>query len=89
MKVGKQGRIVIPAEIRKELDIEPGDELVPRIEDGRLVLGRQKDALKRIQELFADLPRPASGRLASEELIAERREEARLEEEKWKRLGLD
>ena len=38
LQVGPQGRIVIPAAVRQSLGIEPGDTLVARVEDGRLVL---------------------------------------------------
>jgi AbrB family looped-hinge helix DNA binding protein len=86
VRVGAQGRIVIPAEIRRELGIEPGDELIPRVEDGRLVLGNRKAALERLQALFADVPPDVS---LADQVIANRREEFRLEEEKRKRLGWD
>jgi AbrB family looped-hinge helix DNA binding protein len=86
VRMGEQGRVVIPAEIRRELDLEPGDELVVMVEDGDLVLRSRKEALRRLRELFADIPAEVS---LSDEVIANRREEFRLEEAKRKRLGLD
>ena len=79
VRVGPQGRIVIPAALREELNIGSGQELVARVEDGRLVLERREDVVRRLKGRFAHVP---AGRLLSEELIAERREEARLEAER-------
>ena len=36
--VDMKGRILIPKEIRQRLNIKPGSRLLPKIEDGRLVL---------------------------------------------------
>ncbi len=77
VRVGPQGRIVIPAALREELGVGPGQELVARVEDGRLVLERREDVVRRLKGRFAHVP---AGRVLSEELIAERREEARLDE---------
>lgn len=73
VKVGPQGRIVIPAALRDELGLGVGDELSTRIEDGRLVLERREDVARRLRGRYAAI---ASDRTLSEELIAERREEA-------------
>lgn len=77
--VGPQGRIVIPAELRKVLDIHPGEQLVARAEEGRLVLQRRDAVIAELQQLFRDaVPRGVS---LVDELIAERRDEARREDE--------
>lgn len=77
--VGPQGRIVIPAELRKALDIHPGEQLVARAEEGRLVLQSRDAIIAELQALFRDaVPRGVS---LVDELIAERREEARREDE--------
>lgn len=78
VKVGPQGRIVIPAAVREELGLGVGEELTAHVEDGRLILERREDVARRLRESFASV---APGRLLSEELIAERREEARREVE--------
>jgi AbrB family looped-hinge helix DNA binding protein len=83
VRVGPQGRIVIPAALREELGVSPGQELVARVEDGRLVLERRDDVVRRLKGRFAHVP---AGRMLSEELIAERREEARLEAEREEEL---
>jgi AbrB family looped-hinge helix DNA binding protein len=70
IRVGKQGRIVIPAALREEMALRPGDKLSAQVEDGRLVLEQRADALSRVQRRF----RHASGeRKLVDELIAERR----------------
>jgi AbrB family looped-hinge helix DNA binding protein len=83
VRVGPQGRIVIPAALREELGVSPGQELVARVEDGRLVLERREDVVRRLKGRFAHVP---AGRMLSEELIAERREEAKLEAEREEEL---
>lgn len=75
--VGPQGRIVIPAELRKELEIHAGEQLVARAERGRLVLETREAILARLQKRFAHIPRDVS---LADELIAERRAEGAREE---------
>jgi AbrB family looped-hinge helix DNA binding protein len=82
VKVGPQGRIVIPAELRRELGINTGDELVPSAEDGRLILTSREAAFEHLREIFSDAP---PERILSEEVLRERREDARRDETKWKR----
>jgi AbrB family looped-hinge helix DNA binding protein len=72
IRVGVQGRIVIPAEIRQELGIDQGETLVARVESNRLVLEKREAVLQRLQARFAAIP-PAVSLVDS--LIAERRAE--------------
>lgn len=78
IKVGLQGRVVIPAWLRKELGIRSGDELVARAEEGRVVLEKRENVLRRVRKRFAGVP---EGTSLADELISERREEARKEAE--------
>jgi AbrB family looped-hinge helix DNA binding protein len=73
VRVGLQGRIVVPARLRRQLGIETGDVLVARADDGRLVLERRESILAEIRKLFEHIPPEVS---LVDELIAERREEA-------------
>jgi len=65
--------------LRKELSITQGERLVARVEEGRLILERPDDIVARIQRRFAHIPSDVS---LADELIAERRAEARRELEK-------
>jgi AbrB family looped-hinge helix DNA binding protein len=77
------GRIVIPAAIRQEMGWSAGDTLLFEVEDGVLRIESYPARIRRIQQEFAPYVKP--GVLASDELIAERREEARREEEEMAR----
>jgi AbrB family looped-hinge helix DNA binding protein len=76
VKVGPKGRVVVPAPIRRQLGIEEGTELMARVEGDGVVLEPPSAAIRRLQELFAHIPPDVS---LVDELIAERREEARRE----------
>jgi AbrB family looped-hinge helix DNA binding protein len=77
--VGPHGRIVIPAEFRKELNMEPGATLVAYVADGnRLVLEDRRSHVARLRGAWRHLV--PSGRDPIAELEAERAAEQRLEE---------
>jgi len=78
VNVNKQGRLVIPAEMRRELGIEPGASLVAYVERGRLVVEDRKHLLKRLQDEVAWHTEPGTPSMV-DHLIAERRMEARAE----------
>jgi bifunctional DNA-binding transcriptional regulator/antitoxin component of YhaV-PrlF toxin-antitoxin module len=76
LRVGRQRRIVLPV----ELGLREGDEVTMIVErSGRVVLSTVAQAIARAQRRWAKLaPR---GRSLSEDLIRERRAEARRERE--------
>jgi AbrB family looped-hinge helix DNA binding protein len=82
-KINQNGRIVIPAAIRHEMGLKTGETLLMEVEDGVLRIESYSARIRRIQQEFAQYAKP--GVLASDELIAERREEARREEEEMER----
>ena len=74
--LGLQGRLVIPAVLRKDLGLTPGTTMVARIENNRLILEKPDAIWARIEGRFS--PVPSTVHLA-DELIAERREMAKKE----------
>jgi AbrB family looped-hinge helix DNA binding protein len=73
--VGRQGRVVIPAEVRKALRVEEGDELIASVEEGRLVLRPDNDLDEKLWAMCGHV----KGDLVAE-LLRERRAEAAREE---------
>jgi antitoxin PrlF len=82
-KLSANGRIVIPVAIRDALEVQPGESLLMDVEDGILRIESYRSRIRRIQKEFAHLVPP--GRYVSDELIAERRQEALLEQEDLER----
>ncbi len=73
VQIGAQGRVVIPAALRKALKLKPGDRLLARKVGESLVLERREAVERRLQARFSHIPRDVS---LTDELIAERRAEA-------------
>ncbi|SRR5579871_6175632 len=82
-RISANGRIVIPAAIREAIGVKPGDSIVMEAQDGVLRIESYPTLVARIQREFAHLIKP--GVLASDELIADRREEVQREEVKFQR----
>ena len=79
LQLGERGRVVLPAPVRKRLKLNPGDRLVLIVdESGEMRLASLKRQIDKCMGMFADI---SPERILSEELIAERREEARRENE--------
>jgi AbrB family looped-hinge helix DNA binding protein len=76
-KIAEGGRVVIPAEYRRKLGLEPGDEVIIRLEDGELRILTRAEAVKRAQSLVKRHVK--KGRSLVDELSGERREEAERE----------
>jgi AbrB family looped-hinge helix DNA binding protein len=76
VRLGPQGRIVVPAELRRALDLEEGTELAIRSDGRRLILEPRREVLRRLRRRFAGV---GDVSLAAE-LAADRVEEARREE---------
>ena len=82
-RLDRHGRIVIPSAFRKKLGLRLDQELVLWEENGKLVVETEANVCARLQGLFAHVPSDVS---LADELIAERRDEARRE---MKRMGGD
>jgi len=78
VRIGPQGRVVIPSALRKRLGIREGDRLVAHLDDGRLVLETSDNILDRLQRRFEGIPPGVS---LADELIAERHAEGRRQAE--------
>jgi AbrB family looped-hinge helix DNA binding protein len=69
-RMDSDGRVVIPAKLRHELELEPGDELLASSDGERIVLETRGALLRHVQAEF----RAAGGhRSLVDELIAGRR----------------
>jgi len=74
-RINKQGRLVIPAECRAAVGLEPGDDvLIEPVGEGELRLRTRRQAIRDAQNIVAR--RVPKTRDLVAELIAERREEA-------------
>lgn len=72
--LGSNGRIVIPASVRRTLGIDEGDELILVVEDGEIRLRTAKDAARKAQALVRRYSR--AGESLADGLVAERHDEA-------------
>lgn len=76
-RLGLGGRLVLPRAYRRALDVSPGDHLILLLDDGEVRVLTPREATRRAQSLVRRHV-PAGRRLA-EELIADRRREAKRE----------
>jgi AbrB family looped-hinge helix DNA binding protein len=74
VKVGPDGRILIPAELRRAAGLEPGASVVVTLQGQSLTVETPLAQIRKVQALLAPLKRP--GDSIVDELIAERRAEA-------------
>lgn len=77
--VDERGRVMLPAEIRERLKIRDGDRVAVSIEDdGSVSITTRKVALDQLQGMFKHLA--PKDHFASDDIIAERRREARMDD---------
>ena len=72
-KIIDGGHIVIPAEYRRALALDTGDDVILTLEEGTIRILPRAEALRRAQEI---VNRYAENRSLAKELITERRQEA-------------
>ena len=77
-KIGRGGRVVIPAAYRRALGLGEGDDVQLRLEGDEVRIVSRSSVIRRVQERVAHYVEP--GRSLVDELIAERRREAALED---------
>jgi AbrB family looped-hinge helix DNA binding protein len=84
LKLGDGGRFVIPAAMREELGVKPGEDLILCIENGELRVRSWLRNLRRIQSELSALKEP--GESVVDDFLRERREEQRRSDERFDRL---
>jgi len=55
VRVDNKGRIVLPKEFRKALDVKEGDELIITLKGSRIVIEKSEDPFKVLEEVLGDL----------------------------------
>lgn len=75
--MGEGGRLVIPAEYRKALGLEPGDPVVLALEGNEVRLATPRQAVKHAQSLVGRYI--AKNQALADKLIRDRRAEVRRE----------
>src|SRR6476660_4536479 len=76
--VDSAGRVVIPAEARRQLGIRVGDQVLVEADEAGVRILTLRQLVRRVQAAFAPYKRPGESVVA--ELIRERREEAERED---------
>ena len=71
--VDSRGRVVIPAHLRRAINIGSGETLFARVQDGRLTLEKPDQVIARLKTTFSNVPSDVS---LVDELISERRDKA-------------
>ncbi|BBG02274.1 MULTISPECIES: AbrB/MazE/SpoVT family DNA-binding domain-containing protein [Pseudonocardia] len=77
--VNQDGRILIPAQIRRDLRMTAGSTLLLSVEDGRVVLETREQLIARMRQEIAESWTGDPDTSPADELIAERRAEAAAE----------
>lgn len=79
LRIGQDGRVVIPSEMRAAMELGPEGTVIARVVEGELQLVPLPVVIRRAQEFVrGHVPEGVS---LADELIAERRAEARREDE--------
>ena len=76
-RVNENGRVVIPVSVRQALGINPGDEVVLRVEDDELRITTMKHRIERAKRMIRKHVKPGTSLV--DDLIVERRKAAKRE----------
>lgn len=75
VKASAKGQVVIPAEIRRKVGIEPGDRLLVEVRNGTITLSRvPRDLIEAFTGIWKDHPS------LTQDLLEERRKDKEREE---------
>lgn len=80
-KVGAKGQVVLPKELREELGIKPGDEVVFDRGDDEIVVRRARSKAEIVDGLFGALAAP--GKPLTQELVESRARDREREDRKF------
>jgi AbrB family looped-hinge helix DNA binding protein len=81
--VTDRGRLVLPAEVRARLNIRDGDPVAVAVEeDGSISVTTRDAAISHLRGMFKHLA--TKDHFASDDLIAERRRQARMEDREFR-----
>ncbi|MER9754916.1 AbrB/MazE/SpoVT family DNA-binding domain-containing protein [Mesorhizobium sp. M0166] len=84
VKLGEGGRFVIPAAMREEMGVRPGEDMILHVENGELRVRSWLQNLRRVQAELSALKRP--GESVVDEFLKERREEQSRSDKRLDRL---
>lgn len=73
-RMSKEGRVLIPADLRKSLGLKPDDPLSIYAVDGELRIVSRMQAIRRAQAMTAKFKKP--GQSVVDDFIREKRKEA-------------
>lgn len=77
VELGPQGRLIVPAALRRELGLMSGERLLVLVQDGALILEPRHTVERRLRERFRHIDPGVS---LADALIEERRSEAAREQ---------
>jgi AbrB family looped-hinge helix DNA binding protein len=84
--VSSKGQIVIPEEIRKELALKEGTKLVLVEKDGKVILQKEKEALKNFEKMLTEEEKERLALLLLSEKTLAKDWLTKEEDEAWKHL---
>ena len=84
VKLGEGGRFVIPAAMREEMGVKPGEDLILHVENGELRVRSWLQNLRRVQAELSALKKPDES--VVDEFLKERREEQLRSDKRLDRL---
>ena len=82
-RLDQNGRIVVPAKVREQLGVSPGDDLVLDVTPHEVTLTSHKAALEKLKGMVREATR--KNPYSIEQFLKERRAEAAEEERIWQR----
>ena len=85
LKIDNAGRVVIPAGMRAAMMVKPGETVTCEVRHGELRILSRSAILRQLRE-EAERSKAGHPGSAVDALIAERREEARREDERYERI---